>query len=349
MSQEHEAQPAPVRRRRAAPAVFSPEQQIYQAFSPEEDKDRTNVHYELPVEFFTTLTGGEWNVYSGNSWNRATTVTESQEEKLDLLGELMDLRPGMRILDVGCGWGGPLVYLSRKFGVEGVGLTLSPLQKRAADERVAAYRANVSIVESHWKDYSDERPFDAVYTDEVIVHFNDLGAYFTKVSNLLRPGGIMLNKELHFAHRRYAQLTRAMVFINELYGSTGNYRTLAEELSLVGEAGFDLRRVQPMSLRQYVRTIDDWSANIKRDKAHLAELIGPETFRRFQVYLELCHHILSGTRMTLEIVVAQKPIPVAGPVLVARPATADDDGPGPIGQPGRPVERTSPRAGGTPA
>ena len=131
---------------------------------------------------------------------------------------------------------------------------------------------------------------------------------------MLRPGGLMLNKELHFAHKRYAQMTRAMSFINELYGSTGNYRTLADELTLVGEAGFDLRRIQQLSLRQYVRTIDDWAANIKRDKTSLEELVGRQTFRRFQVYLELCHHILSGTRMTLEIVVSQKPKVVSGPV-----------------------------------
>jgi len=321
MSQKGEPEHPTKLARRRGPAVFRPDQEIYQSYSVAEDKQRTNVHYELPTEFFYTLTGGEWNVYSGNSWNRATTETESQEEKLDLLAEQMRLRPGMRILDVGCGWGGPLVYLSKTYGVEGVGLTLSPLQKQAADERVAKYGANVTIVESHWKDYDDPRPFDAVYTDEVIVHFHDLGDYFAKVYGLLRPGGLMLNKELHFAHKRYARMTRAMSFINELYGSTGNYRTLAEELTLVGDAGFDLRRVQPVSLLQYVRTIDDWAANIGRDKEHLEVLIGRDTFRRFQVYLELCHHILKGTRMTLEIVVAEKPEVVSGPVLVAGSGT----------------------------
>jgi cyclopropane-fatty-acyl-phospholipid synthase len=303
----------------ATDEAFPPEGRLYQTYSPAEDKQRTNVHYEQPVEFFTTLTGGEWNVYSGNTWERATTQTESQEEKLDLLAELMELRPGMRILDVGCGWGGPLVYLSRTYGIEGVGVTLSPIQKRAADERIARYDANVSVFECHWKDYTDDRPFDAVYTDEVIVHFHDLGGYFSKVYDLLRPGGLMLNKELHFAHKRYTRMTRAMAFIHELYGSTGNYRTLAEELTLVGEAGFDIRQIRQMSLPQYVRTIDHWSANIKADKAHLEELVGRDTFRRFQVYLELCHHILSGRRMTMEVVVAQKPIAVSGPVLVAGP------------------------------
>ena len=179
--------------------VFTEEQQLYQPLTVDEDRQRTNIHYEQPVEFFYALTGGDWNVYSANLWTGAQTQTESQERKLDLLAEMMELRPGMRILDVGCGWGGPLTYLSKKYGVRGVGLTLSALQKGAADERIAAHGVDVAVVESHWKEYQDDEPFDAVFTDEVIVHFFDLGDFFRKVYGLLRDGGLMLNKELHFA------------------------------------------------------------------------------------------------------------------------------------------------------
>jgi cyclopropane-fatty-acyl-phospholipid synthase len=306
------------RERRGRGAVFTEDQQLYRPLSIEEDRERTNTHYEQPVEFFYTLTGGEWNVYSANLWTDTETQTESQEKKLDLLAELMQLRPGMRILDVGCGWGGPLVYLSKKYGVQGVGLTLSSLQKRAADERIASHDADVTIVESHWKDYDDDQPFDVVYTDEVIVHFNDLGGFFTKVHGLLRDGGCMLNKELHLVHARHSEMTRAMSFINEIFGSTGNYRTLAEELTLVGEAGFDVAAIRQMPLREYQKTVDSWLANIKGRRARLEELVGRATFRRYQTYLQLCHHIHGGTRMTLDMVVCRKPTPITGPALVAQ-------------------------------
>jgi len=307
-------------KRREPRAVFTEDQQLYRPLTVEEDRQRTNTHYEQPVEFFYALTGGEWNVYSANLWTDAETQTESQEQKLDLLAELMHLRPGMRIMDVGCGWGGPLVYLSKKYGVRGVGLTLSSLQKRAADERIARYGADVTIVERHWKDYEDEEPFDVVYTDEVIVHFNDLGGFFAKVYGLLREGGTMLNKELHLVHGRHSEMTRAMSFINEIFGSTGNYRTLAEELTLAGEAGFDVAAIRQMPVLEYQKTVDSWLANIKGQRARLEELVGRETYRRFQTYLQLCHHIHGGTRMTLDMVVCRKPMPVAGPALVARAA-----------------------------
>ena len=303
--------------RREPGATFTAKQQLYQPLSAEEDRERTNRHYEQPVEFFYTLTGGKWNVYSANLWTGSTTQTESQERKLDLLAELMQLRPGMRILDVGCGWGGPLVYLAQTYGVLGVGLTLSSLQKRAADERITAHGVHVTIVESHWKDYAGDQPFDVVYTDEVIVHFHDLGDFFKKVHGLLRPGGAMVNKELHLVHARHSEMTRAMSFINEVFGSTGNYRTLAEELSLVGEAGFDVEAIRQMPLREYQHTVDSWLANMKAQRARLEEVVGRETFRRFQTYLQLCHYIHGGTRMTLDVVVSRKPAPVEGTALVA--------------------------------
>jgi cyclopropane-fatty-acyl-phospholipid synthase len=299
-------------------AVFTEEQQLYRPLSIEEDRQQTNTHYEQPVEFFYTLTGGEWNVYSANLWTGSQTQTESQERKLDLLAELMQLRPGMRILDVGCGWGGPLVYLSKKYGVRGVGLTLSSLQKGAAEERIARHGADVTIIECHWKDYRDDEPFDVVYTDEVIVHFHDLGDFFVKVYGLLHDGGRMLNKELHLVHARHGEMTRAMSFINEIFGSTGNYRTLAEELTLAGEAGFDLEAIRQIPLREYQKTVDSWLGNMKAQRARLEELVGRETLRRFQTYLQLCHHIHGGTRMTLDLVISRKPMPVTGPALVAR-------------------------------
>jgi cyclopropane-fatty-acyl-phospholipid synthase len=291
--------------------AFTAEQQFYQSYSTSEDKWRTNVHYEQPVEFFYAVTGGAWNVYSCNLWGEPESDTGSQEAKLDLLAELMDLRAGQRILDVGCGWGGPLVYLSKTYDVHGVGLTLSPAQKRAAEERAGREGARVEIVESHWRDYEDERPFDAIFTDEVIVHFNDLGGFFRKAFSLLGDNGRMVNKELHFTHPRYSKMTRGLSLINEIYGSTGNYRTLAEELALANAADFEVQRIHQIPLRHYRKTMARWEENMLRRRDELEALVGPEYFRRFRTYLKLCHRIFCGQTMTLDVVVSHKVIPPA--------------------------------------
>ncbi|HEU4753699.1 MAG TPA: class I SAM-dependent methyltransferase, partial [Armatimonadota bacterium] len=249
---------------------------MYRPYTPTEDRERTNSHYEQPTPFFYALTGGQWNVYSCNLWDGARTDTESQVAKLDLLAQLMELKPGQRVLDVGCGWGGPLVYLATRYGITGVGLTLSSLQRRAAEERAARWGAHAQFVESHWSDYRPDTPFDVVYTDEVIVHFFDLAGFFRRVHSWLRPGGRMLNKELHLTHRRYSAMSRTMSHINEIFGGTGNYRTLAEELELVGQAGFEVQRIHQLPTSHYQKTVDRWEENLLANRADLEPLVGAD-------------------------------------------------------------------------
>src|SRR5919202_1714633 len=284
----------------------APEQQLYVPLTPQEDKEHTNVHYEQPPEFFNTITGGEWNVYSCNLWDGATNDTESQEAKLDLFAQLMELQAGQRILDVGCGWAGPLVYLCKTYGAQGVGLTLSPTQKRFADRRIAEHGVDVEVHECHWQDFQDDRGFDAIFTDEVIVHFSDLGGFFAKANALLHPGGRFVNKELHFRNSRYKQISRTGVFVNEIYGLTGNYRTLGEELALLDENGFALDNVHQIPLVHYCQTLDRWLSNMYQHRGRLHELVGEEYYRHFRTYLKIVRRIMNGRTMTLDVVGSSK-------------------------------------------
>jgi cyclopropane-fatty-acyl-phospholipid synthase len=279
------------------------EHQLYHDYSVAEDQERTNVHYELPPEFFYKFTGGEWNVYSCNLWDEAANDTESQEAKLDMTARLAGLRPGMRILDVGCGWAGPLTYLCHKYGCTGVGLTLSPTQKAAADERVARYGVDVDIQVCHWEDFVSDEKFDAIVTDEVIVHFFDLGGFFKKCHSLLTDKGVMVNKELHHLHPRHAVLERGGEFISQIYGDTGNYRTLAEELQLGYDAGFEMT-VHHLPRRHYEKTIDRWQENMYEHRERIKELLGADGYRNWRIYLKLARRVQRN--MSLDYVVGQK-------------------------------------------
>src|SRR5207248_9494573 len=124
--------------------------QTYTKYTVDEDRQHTNVHYEQPPRFFLAITGGEWNSYSCNIWEGVDDDTAAQEKKLDLTASLAQIGPRSRILDVGCGWGGPLTYLCHRHGARGVGLTLSSTQKKAADERIARYGVDARVIEQHW-------------------------------------------------------------------------------------------------------------------------------------------------------------------------------------------------------
>lgn len=277
------------------------------SYSTEEDVHRTNVHYEQPPEFFTTITGGEWNVYSCNIWDGACSETESQLRKLDLLARLMGLRPGQRILDVGCGWAGPLVYLAKRYGIRGVGLTISPTQKRYADRLIREHGVDVEVRECHWRDYEDAEMFDAVYTDEVIVHFSDLSGFFERVKALLKPGGRMLNKELHFASGQYKRVTRGADFVDAIYGGTGNYRTLHEELAILDQAGIILERIEQIPLVNYQKTAESWLGNMRSHRQELEKLVGTDYYHRFRTYLMIARRIFGGDSMTIDVVVGRRP------------------------------------------
>lgn len=283
----------------------NPEQELFQTYAKDEYKQRTNTHYEQPPEFFFPILGGTWHIYSCNLWEQASSDTESQEAKMELFARLMNLQRGQRILDVGCGWGGPLTYLCKTYDAHGVGLNLSPTQKRAAEQRAAEHQADVTIFECNWEDFEDADGFDAIYTDEAIVHFTNLGEFFKKARSLLRPGGCLAAKECHFTSSRYnQQLTRANVFNHEIFGLTGSYRTLADELTLLDQSGLELRTIHQIDLENYRRTTDRWLANMHQHKEQLQALVGEDYYRQFRTYLKLVRKTWNSTKMTVDIVVS---------------------------------------------
>jgi cyclopropane-fatty-acyl-phospholipid synthase len=158
----------------------------------------------------------------------------------------------------------------------------------------------------HWDDFDDGRGFDAVYTDEVIVHFNRLDEFFNKVRRLLRPGGLMVNKDVHYTRHDYLQMSRGEVFINEIYGFTGNYRTLHEELRLVDEAGFELVWHEQIGRDHYQKTLSRWLSNQFASRDRLVELVGKDFYDRFRIYLKLVRQGFNTPAVTIDVVTGRK-------------------------------------------
>ncbi len=284
-----------------------------------EDIARTNVHYTLPARFFEVLTGGEWHVYSCNLWPSVGQVgpggqTASQERKLDLFAEQLELSPGKRLLDVGAGWGGPLLYLCKRYGVRGRGLSLSPVQVEHARAWARRLGVDCQFELCHWQDYQPKEPLDAIMTDEVIVHFSRLGDFFKRAYAMLDDGGVMVNKELHHTHPAYAHApSEAIRFIDDIYGNSGFYRSLADELTLTNEAGFCVEDVRQLDASNYVATATQWRNNLREAREELVELVGPEVYRNYMIYLSLVVSMFSTVgpagahkRMRIHLVKSRK-------------------------------------------
>lgn len=281
---------------------------LYQSYNFDEEVDRIAYHYEVAPEFFKRVTGGEWNVYSCSMWEEGFSLTQAQEKKLDEFARLMDLKPGMRILDVGCGWGGPLVYLCNKYGVSGHGITISPMAIPVAEERARKYGVNATFEVVHWKNLRSLQQFDCIYSDEVIVHFNDLDGFFKKANQLLKPGGVMVNKELHFRHSRHKHaLDKLSQHINKVYAYTGNYRTLRDELGLLDRNAFQLEEIVDIPIADYKKTIGEhWVKNLNDNRRELEVMTSAQHVKDFKLYLRGICKIFSADVFGLHIVASRK-------------------------------------------
>lgn len=279
----------------------------YQAYALEEETIRSAYHYQQNPEFFMTLIGGEWHVYSCWMWEEDFTITQAQEKKLDKLAKLMDLKKGMHILDVGFGWGGPLVYLCKKYGVRGHGITISPIQIPVARQRAAKYGVDATFEVVHWQNLPEVETYDAIFSDEVMVHFYDLGGFFAKCHRVLKPDGVMVHKELHWTHSSHADFTpRLIQHINKVYGYTGNYRTLHEELKLLDDKNFELKEIFEIPLEHYRKTMGIWLENLFENRQHLKAITSPQIYKDFRLYIKGYIHGFRLERVGLYIVTSRK-------------------------------------------
>ena len=266
--------------------------QFFNKYEREEESKRIAYHYDDACEFINTVTGGKWNIYSGCFFEENDTLTQAQERKLDKFAKMMHLKPGMRVLDIGCGHGGALTYLCMKYGVSGVGISVTPSQPAYADARAQKLGVNARFEVSHWDDFNDG-PFDALYSDEAIVHVCDLDVFHRHCLKLLKPGGIALHKELHFTKDDYVGSKDDLSsFLNGYFGYTGNYRLLEEEMLAAIKEGFTVEDIHVCPIDNYIKIVNEyWLVSLSNNKQQLIDLAGERYYKEFIKYLR-CYLVL---------------------------------------------------------
>ena len=146
-------------------------------------------HYDLDNDLFRAMLDRRM-IYSCGYWKRARTLDEAQEHKLDLIARKLQFEPGMKVLDIGCGWGGALNYFAEQYGVTGVGITVSRDQCETAENLCAGQPIEIRL-----QDYRelDER-FDRVYSIGMFEHvgYKNHRTYMEVVRRCLKPDALFL-------------------------------------------------------------------------------------------------------------------------------------------------------------
>jgi len=146
-------------------------------------------HYDLGNDLFSRMLDPAMQ-YSCGYWKQATSLEQAQQDKLRLICEKLQLEPGMRVLDIGCGWGGLAEFMAQHYGVSVVGVTISAEQQRMAQARCASL--DVAILLQDYRDLNDQ--FDRIVSVGMFEHVGpkNYPTYFKVVDRNLKPDGLFL-------------------------------------------------------------------------------------------------------------------------------------------------------------
>jgi cyclopropane-fatty-acyl-phospholipid synthase len=262
--------------------------------SKQRDANAISHHYDVSNTFYEWVLGPSM-AYTCACYPRAdATLEEAQANKFELVSRKLALKPGMRLLDVGCGWGGMVMHAAGEHGVKALGVTLSAEQASWAQRAIK--EAGLSdLAEVRHMDYRDvaEGDFDAVSSIGLTEHIGkaELPGYFSFLYGKLRPRGRLLN---HCITRPDNQSPNVVKdgFINRYVFPDGELEGPGYLATLIQDTGFELRHQE--NLREhYAMTLAGWCANLDDHWDEAVAEVGEGTARVWRLYM-------AGSRLGFE-------------------------------------------------
>ena len=266
-------------------------------------------HYDVGNEFYRMVLGPSMT-YSCAFWGDGIDdLASAQAAKHELVCRKLGLRPGMRVLDIGCGWGSFAIHAARHHGARALGVTLSPEQATMARERVAEAGLE-DRVEIRVQDYRDirEEPFPAVASVGMYEHVGDdqARAYAHTVARLVAPGGRLLNHAISRPDPDVRSGVDPRSFIGRYVFPDAALHEVGQVISTLQSAGLEVRDVE--SLREhYARTLRAWVANLQEGWAQAQRLAGPGRARTWRLYMAGSAVAFEEGRVSVHQVLAVRP------------------------------------------
>ncbi|MDX6683967.1 MAG: cyclopropane-fatty-acyl-phospholipid synthase, partial [Baekduia sp.] len=271
------------------------------------DRDRRSVrhHYDVSNEFFRLFLGPSMTYSCAVFARGATTLEEAQDAKLELVCTKLGLEAGMRILDVGCGWGSFAIHAAQRHGVHVTGITLSEPQAALGRER--AREAGVEhLVDLRVQDYREltDAPFDAIASIGMVEHVGavNIDEYMTRLAALVRPGAQILNHGI--ARVRVGDPEAGAFSERFVFPDAAPLHLSRISFALEG-AGLEITHAEGFR-EDYAETLRHWSRKFDDNLPEAIRLGGEERVRVWRLYLRAARRGFESGFLSIFQVVAHR-------------------------------------------
>ena len=284
-----------LRSRDRAPAGAAPRHtSLHGPAVPEHSKTANRAaiqfHYDVSNEFYA-LWLDEAMVYSCAYFERSDDDLErAQRAKLDHVCRKLQLEPGDRLLDIGCGWGALVIHAARHYGVRAHGVTLSERQLELARRRIteAGLEDRVTVGLQDYRDVQGDSVYDKVASVGMFEHvgLKNLPIYFSTVHRLLKPSGLFLNHGITHDVEGWSK-TSSTEFINRYVFPDGQLDTVSNIQRGMERARFEIADVEALR-PHYALTLRRWVARLEDKHAETLRYVSESTFRVWRLYMAAC-------------------------------------------------------------
>ena len=273
------------------------------------DRKAIGYHYDLPAEFYSLWLDRRMAYSCAYFDTPEEDLDTAQVHKLDYICRKLRLRPGDRLLDVGCGWGGLILHAAKHYHADALGITLSAPQAEVAGERIrqAGLQSGCRVAVCDYRDLEGSAQFDKIASVGMFEHVGEklLPTYFSQAWRLLKPGGVFLNHGIAYSatYRR-----RGPSFIDRYVFPDGELVPLSASLQAAESSGFEVRDVE--SLREhYALTLRHWLHRLEEHAGEARQVTSDTTYRIWRIYLSGSAHGFASGRLNVYQTLLSKPSP----------------------------------------
>jgi len=276
-------------------------------------------HYDVGNDFYKLWLDRRMVYSCAYFKTQDETLENAQVAKLDLICRKLRLKPGERLLDIGCGWGGLIMHAAEHYGVDATGITLSENQAAFARERIAkaglSDRCRVEIRD--YRTLAESDGYDKISSVGMVEHvgLTHLSVYFASAFRALKPGGLFMNHGIvslsegrprSVGERIFRKFWRADAFIDKYVFPDGKLTATHSVVSAAEGAGFEVRDME--SLREhYAMTLRHWVRSLEEKAEEAKSLVGDHTFRVWRLYMAASANAFSTAAINIVQTVLAKP------------------------------------------